>query len=253
MKYAWAALAVFTGGAVVSAPFDRLSDASFAWHMVQHLVLFFALPLFLLLARPFELVAALTGKARTAAAVRALRPLHVAALPPVALATTIAVWWGTHFSGLYEASLEHWYVHALEHAAYATAGVAFWLPVLGTPPLRPQSYPVRLLYVLLALPQGALLAVALGAGRTPLYAHYAAAMSPSAALADQQHAAAVMWIGSWLIVFIVFLTTLGVWAARETRADGDRGLPYISGKPDAYNRSTYAARSRTSPAVRDTG
>jgi putative membrane protein len=237
VKYAWGVAAAATGLLAVSQPFDRLADASFAWHMAQHLLLFFAVPLFVLLARPFDLFTAVAGKPRIAVVVRAMRPLHVFGWPSVALVVVTAVWWGTHFSVLYEASLHNVWTHAFEHLLYVAAGTVFWLPVLGTPPLRPQSYPVRILYLLLMLPQGALLGVAIGAARSPLYAHYAAAMTPSAALADQQNAAAVMWIASGLIVLTGLLATLGVWAARETR---DATLPFKAATNPRRTRRDHA-------------
>ncbi len=78
----------------------------------------------------------------------------------------------------------------------------FWLPVIAPPPLRPWSYPARLLYLAVALPQGALLGMALTSAREPLYPHYVAITgSYAAALADQRNAAAIMWIAGGLVVF----------------------------------------------------
>jgi cytochrome c oxidase assembly factor CtaG len=199
---------------------DALADRSFAWHMVQHLVLLVVVPLLALWAQPFPIVRWILGDARTVALVRATRPLHALALPPVALAIFLATIWGTHFSHLYEAALDDAPVHAAEHALYLAAGIIFWLPVLTVAPLRPHAYPVRLLYLIVALPQGALLAVGLGAARTPLYPHYARIMPAARALADQQNAAAVMWIAGGMAIFIALLVTLGTWASRETRASG---------------------------------
>ncbi len=211
------AAAALAGAAAISPPLDRLADASFAWHMAQHLMLALLVAPLLLLARPFDAFARVAGKRVTAALVRATRPLHVLALPPVGLVAFVATLWLTHFSPLYELALEYGSVHAAEHLLYLAAGVAFWLPVLAPPPLRPMSYPARLLYLAVALPQGALLGMALGAARGPLYPHYAAAFgSATAALADQQNAAAVMWIGGGFVVFAALLLTLAAWSARET-------------------------------------
>ncbi len=202
--------------AAVSGPFDRLADESFAWHMVQHLLILYGVALLLLLARPFDLYARFAGKCATASLVKATRPLHALAAPPVALFVFIAALWGTHFSPLYELSLEHPLVHVLEHLLYLAAGIIFWLPVVAPPPLRPLSYPVRLFYLTVALPQGALLGMVLASARVPLYPHYAAITgSRAAALADQGNAAAVMWILGGLVIFGALLITLAVWAHRE--------------------------------------
>jgi len=202
----------------VFGPMERLADRSFAWHMAQHLVLLLAVPLLVLGSQPFPAVRRLIGDARTVALLRSTRPLHALAFPPIALAIFLATLWGTHFSHLYEAALDATPVHAAEHALYLFAGFAFWLPVLTVAPLRPLPYPPRLLYLIVALPQGALLAVALGSARAPLYEHYARLMPAAQALADQQNAAAVMWIAGGLAIFIALLATMGTWAARELRA-----------------------------------
>jgi len=207
-------------GAAVCGPVDALADRSFAWHMAQHLVLLFVVPPLALAAQPFRVLRAILGDARTVALVRATRPLHALAFPPIALAVFLATLWGTHFSRLYETALDDAPVHALEHLLYLVAGLAFWLPVLTVAPLRPNPYPTRILYLMVALPQAALVAVALLGARGPLYAHYAQIMSASRALADQRNAAAVMWIGGGFAVFIALLATIGTWAARETRAAG---------------------------------
>lgn len=204
----------------VYGPLESLADRSFAWHMAQHLVLLIVVPLLVLWSQPFALVRRLIGSSRTVGLVRATRPLHAVAFPPVALAVFLAVLWGTHFSHLYEAALDSVPVHVTEHSLYLCAGFAFWLPVLTVAPLRPNAYPVRLLYLIVALPQGALLAIALGAARTPLYPHYAQLMPTAQALADQQNAAAVMWIAGGLAIFVALLVTLGTWAARELRTAG---------------------------------
>jgi putative membrane protein len=214
------AAAVACGILAIFGPLERLADRSFAWHMAQHLILLIVIPLLALWSQPFPLVRRLLGDRRMVALLRATRPLHAIAFPPVALAIFLATLWGTHFSHLYEAALDVAAVHAAEHALYLFAGFVFWLPVLTVAPLRPHAYPVRLLYLFVALPQGALLAIALGAARTPLYPHYAQLMPTARAVADQQNGATVMWIAGGLAIFIAMLATMGTWAARELRAAG---------------------------------
>ncbi|HTU70468.1 MAG TPA: cytochrome c oxidase assembly protein [Candidatus Baltobacteraceae bacterium] len=216
MKIAAAAGAVACTTLVLSPPVDALSDASFAWHMGEHLVLLFLVPLLIVLSQPFTAFRIVAGKRATAAFVRVTRPLHVLAHPALTFSLFVGYLWLLHFSPLYESALEHPLVHAGEHLLLVVVGTLFWLPVLAPPPLRPPAFPVRLFYLLLALPQGALLGFALGAARAPLYPHYAAVMGMQAALADQRNGAAVMWIGGGLAVLTAFLATFGVWAARES-------------------------------------
>lgn len=214
-----AAFACLTSLAVALSPqLDALADASFSWHMAQHLLLIFVAPFFLLAAAPFRVFAAVAPKRAVTATVRWSRVVDRAVHPVFCLAFFVGVLWVTHFSGLYEFALSHTWAHVAEHALYLLAGTLFWMPVLAPPPVRPLPFPARILYLLLALPQGALLAFALLSSHRVLYAHYAA--DPNA-LADQANAAAVMWIGGGLTLFIAFLGTFGAWALRESAASRD--------------------------------
>ncbi|MBV9232701.1 MAG: cytochrome c oxidase assembly protein [Candidatus Eremiobacteraeota bacterium] len=208
--------ALLTGVAAIAPPMDRLADNSFAWHMLQHLLLLYLVALFFVLSRPFDTLAALLPKRTIVGTVRALRPLHAAISAPLLLIFFIATLWLAHFSPLYETALQNVAVHVVEHAAFLAAGVAFWIPIVAPAPLRPIPYPGRLLYLALALPQGALLGMAILNARLPLYPHYITTRgSVASALYDQRDAASLMWIGGGLIVFIAFLATLGAWARRE--------------------------------------
>ena len=213
------ALAILLFALSVSPIVDGLADHSFSWHMAQHLLILFAVPFFVLAAHPFRILIAAAPKELASRIVRVTRPAHKVGHPAFTLAAFVAVLWITHFSGMYEYSLEHPWAHVAEHALYVTSGILFWLPVLAPPPLRPLPFPTRLLYLIVALPQGALLAFALAGARSVLYPHYAAVGSYARALADQSNAAAVMWIGGGTVLFVAFLATFGAWALRE---NGDR-------------------------------
>ena len=185
--------------------------------MLQHLLILEVVALLVVAANPFALFVRVAPKRAVARLVRAVRPFHIVSSPWIALPAFVAVLWITHFSPLYELALEHTWVHVAEHLCYLAAGVAFWLPVLAPAPLRPPSYPVRLFYLVVALPQAALLGMVLFAARVPLYAHYVrAGGSLGAALADQHAAAAVMWIGGGMVVLVALLSTIGAWARRES-------------------------------------
>jgi cytochrome c oxidase assembly factor CtaG len=101
-------------------------ESSFAFHMVQHVILGDLAPLALLggLTRPI------------------LRPLLFLVHPlrhlfhPVgALAAWALILYSWHLPFLYDAALQHDSVHALEHAAFFTGGILMWAPVLETVPM----------------------------------------------------------------------------------------------------------------------
>lgn len=203
---------------VLVPPIESLADASFAWHMTQHIVLMLAGPPLVLLGAPLLLAVA-------AAPAPIARRLTAAAASPAGYAlfapltgwlSFVAILWLSHFSPLYEAALDHAGVHVVEHMLYVGAALLFWASIVqvGYVP-RPLPYPARMLYVFLAIPQGAFLGLALYASRSVMYPHYLAGRTPALALADQQNGGAVMWIAGGLLLFIAFMCTAGAWAASE--------------------------------------
>ena len=100
---------------------------SFAFHMVQHLLLGDLGPLCI--------VAGLTGPLlRPVLSVRAIRALRFLAHPLVALplwTTNLYLW---HVPFLWEAALRHQVVHALEHVCFFTAGAIMWAAVVEVLP-----------------------------------------------------------------------------------------------------------------------
>lgn len=112
----------------VASPIDRIGEEElFAFHMGQHLLLGDLAPLCLL--------AGLTGPLlRPILALPGVMRLRVLANPFIAFpiwAANLILW---HVPFLYEAAVEHSAVHALEHAAFFSAGIVLWLPVLETLP-----------------------------------------------------------------------------------------------------------------------
>jgi putative membrane protein len=112
----------------VASPIAEVGEQElFSFHMVQHLLLGDLAPLCLL--------AGLTGPLlRPLLALPGVMRLRVLANPFVAFpiwATNLALW---HLPVFYEGAVENSGVHALEHAAFFTAGLVLWLPVLETLP-----------------------------------------------------------------------------------------------------------------------
>lgn len=216
-------VASFIAGAVLMTvvllpPIDPLADTSFAWHMTQHVVLMLAGPPLLLLGAPLLLAVAAAPPpiARRLTAFASSPVGHVLFAPLSGWLLFVAVLWVSHFSPLYEAALDHRAVHVVEHGLYVGAALLFWTSVVqtGYTP-RPLPYAARMLYLFLAIPQGAFLGLALFAARHVMYPHYLMDRTPALALADQQNGGAVMWIAGGLLLFIAFMCTAGAWAAAE--------------------------------------
>jgi putative membrane protein len=207
----------------LQSPIERYDTTLFSVHMVQHLLLTLAAPPLLALGAPITL---LLRAARPGTRRRVILPiLH--SWPIRALTFPVVTWllfagamWGTHFSPMFNASLEEPLVHQLEHALYLVAGCLFWWPVVGLDPSPwRMSEPVRVLYTFLQMPQNSFLGLAITSATAPLYEHYATLprdWGPSV-LVDQQMAGAVMWVGGDLIFLAAVLGVVLGWMRREAR------------------------------------
>lgn len=212
-----------TGSLVLAIAFgpqiDGLADASFAWHMVQHMAIAFIAPPLLLLGAPLLYVLGALPARHARAISRALHsePLRTLFAPVPAWLLFVATLWVSHFSPLYNAALNNGGVHVGEHALYFGTGLLFWSVVVQTGIVVHQvAFPARMLYVFLAIPQGAFLGLALYQTRSVLYAHYAAGHSVAQVLVDQHNAGALMWIGGGMLFFTAFMLTAATWAARDS-------------------------------------
>jgi putative copper resistance protein D len=215
---------------------DTYDTTLFSVHMVQHLLLtLVAAPLLALSAPITTLLRAATPNVRHRVVLPILhsRVMRVISFPVVAWLVFAGVMWGTHFSPLFDASLENPTVHDLEHALYLVAGLLFWWPAVGLDPSPwRMPHPVRAMYVFLQMPQNTFLAVTILNASDVLYPHYATLVrswGPSA-LVDQGIAGGLMWICG----DVLFLTSMGLilagWmrhekvveAATDRRLDAER-------------------------------
>jgi len=209
---------VASGIFAIESPLDAASDVRFAPHMLQHLILTDVTAPFLLLGAPvlLALVATPSPMARRIVAVMRSRVAHVIAFPVVTWFVFIVTLWVVHLSGFFEAALEHEPLHELEHAIFLGTALLFWLPVIAIGPTPwvdgPLAFPLRMLYLIVAMPAEAMLGFALYSAKHVLYPHYAAA-----GLADQQNAGEIMWVGGALAMFVAFMIVGYEWAQHEQR------------------------------------
>ncbi len=179
-----------TVAVALSPPVDARADATLAAHMVQHVVLTMA-------AAPL-----------LAAGLR--RPARAHPLPAWLLFA--ATGWLVHFTPLFEAATEHLAVHVVEHALLLGSAVLFWAQAVGPEARLP--YPLRLLYLVVAMPQNTFVALAIFSASRPLYTHYG---SGPAALADQRLAGGTMWVAGDLVLLAAVLVVAAAWAGDEER------------------------------------
>lgn len=207
-------------GAATVGPLDAVAHRSFWVHMVQHLILVFVAVPLLSAGAPVRL-ARHALPAPAAARVLVLlrsRVVRAATRPIVAWVLFASTIWAIHVTPLYEAALTHDGWHAAEHLLVVLAATVFWLPVNAAEPGASRlSEPARVAYLLGAIPITALLGGVIASADRVLYPTYARAAA--APLADQQAAAAVLWLGGGLALLIAMLASAGSWARRERARD----------------------------------
>jgi cytochrome c oxidase assembly factor CtaG len=204
----------------LESPIDTGSATSFSTHMVQHLLLtMFAAPL-LVLGAPITL--ALLGSSpsnrRRLSGALGSTPLRILSEPIVAWAAFFGVLWGSHFTGLFEASLRSDGVHALEHVAYLTTAVLFWMPIVARDPSPARlAYPARILYLFFAMASMAFLGLALFSATHVLYPTYAAVQGTAKAMADQRTGGALMWVGGMVNIVPALAAVMLGWMRADER------------------------------------
>jgi cytochrome c oxidase assembly factor CtaG len=126
------ALSMLVLFAAVASPIDTLGENYlFSAHMVQHILLGDLVPLLLLLSLSRVIMRPATRRLQ-----KVERALGRVANPVTfifAWLLLICVW---HIPALYDAALEHPFVHGLEHGSFFLAGTLVWWPLIQPVPMR---------------------------------------------------------------------------------------------------------------------
>ena len=197
-------------------------DVLLSAHMVQHLLLIMVAPPLLILGRPVTLLLRVARVPLRNHLKHILRSRLVSALtwPPAAAALYAVVVIGTHLTPLINLVLENTAVHEAEHGLYLVVGYLYFLPVIGTEPIR-WRLPIygRFLLLLVTMPVDTLVGVVLILASHQLFAAYP----------DLHRGGLVMLAGGDLIM-TVLAVALAVSVVRDSGAPGD-----MRGDLDAYN------------------
>jgi putative membrane protein len=214
-RWPWGRTALWLSGLATLAlatmsGIDRYAELLLSVHMLQHLLLMLLAPLLLLAARPVGLALASSPPSprRRLGAVLHLRAVRAASRPAAGFAALAVVILATHLTGLFDLALREPAVHALEHAAYLSAGLLFLAPILAADPLpHPPNAIARFCWLMGAMAVMAIPGALLTFATTVRYSHYLAPARTlgRSALADQQLAGVVMWIGGGIAMFALAL------------------------------------------------
>ncbi len=194
-----------------------VDDRTLRGHMIQHLLLLDVAPLLALGGAPVMLALRLLSPRGRRRLVRALSRARPFTSPAVCLGVFALVVIGTHLPAFYDAAVRHPLLHAAQHGAYLLAGLLMWWPLHdGDPsPRRRLGGLGRLIYLLAAMAPIDAVGAYLNRATTPVYAVYA---HTAHAVADQQQAGAIMWVGASVIMVAVGLwTAIGAMLEEERR------------------------------------
>ena len=207
----------------LQGPPDAWSEVLFSVHMIQHLLLMIVAAPLLVASAPVTLALRVASpRARTQWILPILHSRLVRMLtnPLIASALFAGILWVTHFTVIYELTLQDGLLHDAEHLAFLAAGLLFWWPMLGRDPSPWRvSHPVRLVAMLFEMSQGAFLGIAIMNAGAPLYAYYANIhLGWISTMADQQLAGAIMWGGGGVGFLIAGLVVFYDWMGAEEQA-----------------------------------
>ncbi|HET6390031.1 cytochrome c oxidase assembly protein [Hyphomicrobium sp.] len=207
---------------ILSPPVDRVTDALFSAHMVQHLVLMLFIPPLLVWSRPF-LVGLWALPAAQRKAISSSRCLHVLRamgawlMRPVVVAAlflgAFAFW---HLPRPYAWSLQNEWVHAAEHLSFLLTAIMFWSLVIEPSGRRQMDHNTSLIYVAVVAVLSGLPGALMLLSPIPLFrAHGDAPLSWGLTpLTDQQIAGVIMWVPAG----IFFLVPIGLLFVRSLQS-----------------------------------
>ena len=220
-------------------------------HMVQHMILVMAVPLFCALGAPVTL------------ALRTLPPrprgwllavLHspvakVLTFAPLAFALYVLSPWALYFTGWYDATMHSALLHEFMHVHLVLVGALFFTPILGVDPVPGRvSYPFRMMLLFLTLPFHAFLGVTIMGQQTLIGGDWYPSLHASMPwlpdpMADQHLAGGILWASGDLVGLLLFAVLFAQWvraSMQEARREDRRldRLERLGQSPDAPRRPT---------------
>jgi putative copper resistance protein D len=226
-------------------------DVLFSVHMIQHLLLIMVAPVFLVAGRPITLLLHASRNplhSWTKAVVRS-RVVTALTCPPVAALLYAATIAGTHLTGFMNLTLQHEWVHNAEHVLYLVSGYLYFLPVLGSEPIRwKMSFPTRFFLLALSMPVDTFVGVVLLQANTELFSAYSdspRSWGPTL-VGDLHNGGAIMWVGGDAIMFVLMLCVF-VSFMRDSRAHGSMG-DWLEGARSRTLQDAVTHAGLTAPA-----
>jgi len=209
------------------SPIDTQGSMLFSVHMVQHeLLMLVAAPL-LVLGHPLPIFLwAFPAAARRTIAsgcrLKVVRTVWAALTRPLSgwLLHACALW-GWHAPALFEAALEHAWIHNLQHLTFLLTALLFWNGLLRSGARHNDGAAV--LYLFTTTVHSGVLGALITCATRPWFPHYreTAPMFEFSALEDQQLGGLIMWIPGSVVYVGVGLVLLARWLSTSSRSHAD--------------------------------
>jgi putative copper resistance protein D len=228
----WWRTAIFLTGlaalvVALNSSIEIYSHMLFWIHMILHLLLIMVVPVFLVAGHPIALWRAAGGPP---VAGRLPGPLRAAAeaasFPVVTLALYAGVLVGTHLTSFMQVMLTHLWVHDAEQVLYLVSGYLFFLPLIGSEPIRWRTaHPLRLFLLFFGMTVDTVIGVVLVQTTHELFPAYAAQhrMWGPGLAEDLRWGGAVMWIGGDGLMLLVMLIVMFTWLMDTTSRESSTG------------------------------
>jgi putative copper resistance protein D len=258
IRWPWHRTVLFVVGGIGAIAFVTIGgigaydDTLLSVHMIQHMVLAMLAPICLALGAPVTLaLRTLPGRPR-AWLVAALHSkiAKVLSFPLLSFGLYVATPFMLYFSGLYRLTLEHEWLHNLNHVHFVVVGCLFFWPLIGLDPLPGRwPYPARALLMVLSTPFHAVLGLTIMQSSTLIagdwYPNLHLAWANPAS--DQRVAGGILWGGGEIVSVVMLAALVAQWmrsSEREARRI-DRQLD----REEARAARAAAARANTSGAA----
>ena len=190
-------------------------------HMIQHLLLIMVAAPLIALAAPLELLCRATTGAPHRWTTRALRSrgAEVIGHPLTAFALYAVFIPLSHLTTLYNTTLTNDLVHDNEHVAFLVIGYLFWRHVAAVEPRRhPLTPPLRLVFLMLAVPVDTFTGLTLVSASREMFTHYYdvhRTWGPSL-VGDLHLGGAIMWVGGDTLMVLAMIPVVVQWVRYES-------------------------------------
>lgn len=218
----------------LTGPLHDLSDYYlFSAHMLQHLLLAFAMPPLLLYGVPGWMLAPLVPRG---AALRLARRLTRPSGAFFTFNVTLVVW---HLPPLYNLAMQVHPIHVVQHLMLMAVSVILWWPLMSQVPELPRApYPIQMLYLFVVGIPMVVVSIFITMADRVLYPYYAAAPRVWAWLSaqeDQHLGGLIMWVPGGLVFLVALSVVFFRWQAAgaddlaltRSAPDGAPGDPLV--------------------------